>query len=165
MKNSIGQQLMQEEGADSQLSDQEAKAQAIANIRKQYGLSEQIPQISTTDDAASYLAKSLASKRPADLQAQDEANRLAMGEPSLEEKLRAAGETGMQGGMAMGSIANVGRFSNVARNLANELGAAKKASNLMQLGAKAAPEAMKTGTKMSPEQLKALAQAMIKKGM
>lgn len=151
----MGQQLMQEEGADSQLSDQEAKAQAIANIRKQYGLSEQPTSMEAPTDAASYLAQAIAKKQgmSADQQAQQ------------EQKLVQAGEQGMQAGMAMGSTANIGRFSNAAMNLAKELQAAKQASNLMQLGAKAAPEAMKTGTRMSPEQLKALAQAMIKKGM
>lgn len=135
MKNSLGKQLMQEEGIQdemmgTELSDEMARKQAIANIRKEYGLSEY-----PTEDAASYLAQAIAKKQgvPMDIQAQRE-----KAGDSLEQKLRQAGEMGMQGGMAMGGTANIGRFSNVATGLAREAQAAKQASNLMQLGAKEA---------------------------
>jgi hypothetical protein len=155
--------LEQEEGAAPQ-EEQGMLSAALQKARDTYGANQESP---TKDSIAKMIARKMAEKGQLVLQ---EGETPEMAEARLAGGMEKAGEIGMQGGMSMGSIgnvANIGKHSQVARGLANEIGAAKKASNLMQLGAKAgdASKVVKATPKMSPEEMKALAQAMLKRGI
>jgi hypothetical protein len=127
---------------ESSISDEEAKKMAIEKLRSHYGLDDSYPGARM---AASALAKKQGT--PMDLQLQQESG------------IKQAGEIGMDAGMAMGSL---GKFSQVQRGLAKELQAAKQASNLSALGAKAGDTSkiINQSPKMTPEQLKLMAKKL-----
>jgi hypothetical protein len=115
------------------------------------------------DRVAKMVARKLAEKQGGIVAQEGETPDMA--EQRMADSLSNAGQMGMQAGMSVGSVAPIGVHSQVAKGLAQEIGALGKAQQLSNLAAKPAAQAMKTGTKMSPEEMKALAQAMLKRGM
>jgi hypothetical protein len=130
--------------------------EALRKARDAYGSYD---PAASTDRVAKMIARKMAEK--GQLVAQ-EGETPEMAEERLASGMSQAGQMGMQAGMSAGSIAPIGAHSQVAKGLAQEIGALGKAQSLSNLGAKAgdASKVINNSPKMSPEQLALMAKKL-----